>query len=75
MTWMARNFGRRNLGEVKIGASLGEGCSPVLHKDKLVILRDNRGQSTIQVLNAKNGETIWMKNRKHPERLGNACSR
>ena len=53
----------RNLGEVKIGASLGEGCSPVLHKDKLVILRDNRGQSTIQVLNAKNGETIWMKNR------------
>jgi len=53
----------RNLGEVKIGASLGEGCSPVLYKDKLVILRDNRGQSTIQVLNAKNGETIWMKNR------------
>jgi outer membrane protein assembly factor BamB len=53
----------RNLGEVKIGASLGEGCSPVLYKDKLVILRDNRGQSTIQVLNAKNGETIWVKNR------------
>jgi arylsulfatase A len=53
----------RNLGEVKIGASLGEGCSPVLYKDKLVILRDNRGQSTIQVLNAKNGETIWKKNR------------
>jgi len=41
----------------------GEGCSPVLYKDKLVILRDNRGQSTIQVLNAKNGETTWKKNR------------
>ena len=53
----------RNLGEVKIGASLGEGCSPVLYKEKLVILRDNREQSTIQVLNAKNGETIWIKNR------------
>ena len=53
----------RNLGKVKIGASLGEGCSPVLHKDKLVVVRDNRGQSTIHVLNAKNGETIWMKNR------------
>ena len=53
----------RNLGDVKIGASLGEGCSPVLYNDKLVILRDNRGQSTIQVLNAKNGETIWKKNR------------
>ena len=34
-----------------------------MYKDKLVILRDNRGQSTIQVLNAKNGETIWKKNR------------
>ena len=53
----------RNLGKVKIGASLGEGCSPVLHKGKLVLVRDNRGQSTIHVLNAKNGETIWMKNR------------
>jgi len=31
----------------------GEGCSPVLYKDKLVILRDNRGQSTIQVLMQK----------------------
>ena len=54
---------QRNLGKVKIGASLGEGCSPVLHKGKLVVLRDNRGQSTIHVLSAKNGETIWMKNR------------
>ena len=27
------------------------------------MVRDNRGQSTIHVLNAKNGETIWMKNR------------
>ena len=34
-----------------------------MYKDKLVILRDNRGHSTIQVLNAKNGETIWKKNR------------
>ena len=34
-----------------------------MYKDKLVILRDNRGQSTIQVLNAKSGETIWKENR------------
>mgnify|MGYP001430080225 CR=1 FL=1 len=53
----------RNLGKAKIGASLGEGCSPVLHKGKLVMLRDHQGQSSIQVLDAKNGKTLWKKNR------------
>jgi outer membrane protein assembly factor BamB len=53
----------RNLGKVKIGASLGEGCSPVVHKDKLVVVRDNQGQSSILVLDAKNGKTLWRKNR------------
>ncbi len=53
----------RDLGKVKIGASLGEGCSPVLHKDKLVVVRDSQGQSSIQVLNAINGKTLWKKNR------------
>ena len=53
----------RNLGKAKIGASLGEGCSPVVHKGKLVVLRDHQGQSSIQVLDAKNGKTLWKKNR------------
>ena len=53
----------RDLGKVKIGASLGEGCSPVLHKDKLVVVRDSQGQSSIQVLNAISGKTLWKKNR------------
>ena len=34
----------RNLGKAKVGASLGEGCSPVVHKGKLVVLRDHQGQ-------------------------------
>ena len=53
----------RNLGKAKIGASLGEGCSPVVHKGKLVVLRDHQGQSSIQVLDVKNGKTLWKKNR------------
>lgn len=53
----------RNLGKVKIGASLGEGASPVLHKGKLVIVRDNLGQSSILVLDAKSGKTLWQKKR------------
>ena len=53
----------RNLGEAKVGSSLGEGCSPVLHDGKLVIVRDHAGQSTIEVLDAKTGATIWRHDR------------
>ena len=53
----------RKLGQVKMGAYLGEGCSPVIHDGKLVIVRDHQRQSTIEVLNAKNGEPVWKKNR------------
>mgnify|MGYP003724085863 FL=1 len=49
----------RNLGKIKMGASLGEGCPPVIHEGKLVIVRDNSRQSSIEVLNAKNGKSLW----------------
>lgn len=35
----------------------------MIHKDKLVIVRDHSRQSTIYVFNAKTGETIWEKQR------------
>ena len=54
---------QRDLGKAHIGASLGEGCSPVLHGNKLVIVRDQSRQSTITVLNAKTGKTLWEKDR------------
>jgi len=53
----------KKLGEVKVGSSLGEGCSPVLHEGKLVIVRDHAGQSTIEALDAKTGETLWKRKR------------
>ena len=53
----------RNLGRAKVGASLGEGSSPVVHDGKIVLVRDHAGQSTIEVLNATNGKTIWKKDR------------
>ncbi|MDG2221725.1 MAG: sulfatase-like hydrolase/transferase [Rubripirellula sp.] len=56
----------RQLGKAYIGASLGEGCSPVVHKERLVILRDQSRQSTIEVLDAKTGGTLWKKNRDEP---------
>ncbi|MDA7527409.1 PQQ-binding-like beta-propeller repeat protein [bacterium] len=53
----------RDLGQVKVGSSLGEGCSPVLYGDKLVIVRDHSGKSSIEALNKETGETVWRKER------------
>mgnify|MGYP003709206259 FL=1 len=49
----------RKLGKVQMGAYLGEGCSPVVHDGKIVIVRDHSRQSSIEVLNAKNGKSLW----------------
>ncbi len=54
---------KRNLGKANMGASLGEGTSPVLHDGKLVIVRDHQGQSSIEVLDAMTGKTVWRKER------------
>ena len=54
---------KRNLGEVKMGAALGEGCSPVVHNGRVIIVRDHQGQSTIEVLDSSTGKTYWKKHR------------
>ncbi len=56
----------RDLGKVFMGASLGEGCSPVVHDDRLVIVRDHARQSYVEVLDAKTGETRWRTDRDEP---------
>ncbi|NCF85561.1 MAG: sulfatase-like hydrolase/transferase [Verrucomicrobiaceae bacterium] len=53
----------RDLGRAKVGASLGEGSSPVVHDGKIIIVRDHAGQSTIEVMDASDGRTIWKKDR------------
>ena len=53
----------RDLGPAKVGASLGEGSSPVVHGGKLVLVRDHAGQSTIECFDARTGKTLWKKNR------------
>ncbi|MEM7395630.1 MAG: PQQ-binding-like beta-propeller repeat protein, partial [Verrucomicrobiota bacterium] len=53
----------RNLGKARVGASLGEGSSPVVHEGKIVLVRDHAGQSTMTVINAENGELLWTRNR------------
>lgn len=57
---------QRDLGKVDMRRSFGEGCSPVVHGGRLVINRDNEGQSYIVVLDAESGETIWQAERDEP---------
>ncbi len=59
---------KRDLGIAKMGAALGEGCSPVFHNGKLIVVRDHQGQSTIEALSASSGNTLWKK----PRDEGNA---
>ncbi|MBP90525.1 MAG: hypothetical protein CMJ64_28090 [Planctomycetaceae bacterium] len=61
-----RKLWERDLGKAYVGASLGEGCSPVVHQGKLVIVRDHARQSSIDVLDARTGKTLWKKDRDEP---------
>ena len=56
----------RDLGKAQMGASLGEGCSPVVHDGRVVIVRDHARQSSIEVLDARTGKTRWKKDRDEP---------
>jgi len=49
----------RDFGRMEKVMSFGEGSSPYLYKDNLVILRDHQGQSTIHVLDKISGDIRW----------------
>ena len=56
----------RQLGEVPVGAALGEGSSPAVADDVLVLVRDHAGESTVHALDAATGETLWERPRDEP---------
>jgi len=49
----------RDFGPMQKVMSFGEGSSPVLYEDKLILLRDHQGQSALYVLDKKTGDIIW----------------
>ena len=50
----------RDLGKMEKVMSFGEGSSPFLYENKLIILRDHEGQSFLHVLNKKTGKDIMV---------------
>ncbi|QDT52330.1 outer membrane biogenesis protein BamB [Caulifigura coniformis] len=51
------------LPNVETRLSFGEGSSPVVHGDTVILVRDNETASTILALDAATGETRWQKPR------------
>lgn len=56
----------RDFGKMTTRNSFGEGSSPALYKDKLVVIWDHEGDSFIEVMNSADGETVWRKDRGNP---------
>lgn len=56
----------RDLGQMETRAGFGEGSSPALHGNVLVIPWDHEGESSIIALNAKSGATLWESERDEP---------
>jgi len=48
----------RDLGRMEKANNFGEGSSPLLYKDKLIILRDHEGPSCLHIINKETGEDI-----------------
>jgi outer membrane protein assembly factor BamB len=53
----------KDLGKMQVAMSFGEGSSPALHKDTLVVNWDNEGGSYIIALDKKTGKELWKKDR------------
>jgi len=56
----------RDLGEMQTRNHFGEGASPVLHGDTLVVNWDHEGDSFIVALDKKSGEERWRMARNEP---------
>src|SRR5262249_30310781 len=54
---------QRDLGAMKVKMGFGEGASPALHGDTLVVPWDHEDGSLLFALDAKTGDILWKKER------------
>ena len=57
---------RDDLGKMQTRAGFGEGSSPVIHGDKIVVPWDHEGASALFALDKSTGKTIWKTERDEP---------
>lgn len=56
----------RDLGTAETRLSFGEASSPVVHEGKVILNRDQEGQSYVVVMDAATGDTLWREDRDEP---------
>jgi outer membrane protein assembly factor BamB len=61
-----RKLWERKLPKVETRLSFGEGSSPVVHEDTVVLVRDNETASSILAFDAATGEVKWEQKRTEP---------
>ncbi len=54
---------QKDLGDMKIRLQFGEGSSPVLYEDKIIVNWDHQGDSFILVLDKMTGGELWRRER------------
>ena len=54
----------KDLGDKRMRNTFGEGSTPALHGNRLVVVWDHQGQSFIVALDKRTGEELWRKKRK-----------
>lgn len=59
LDWDGKLRWKKDLGNMSVKHGHGEGASPVLHGDTLVVNRDHQGQSFLVALNKRTGAQIW----------------
>jgi outer membrane protein assembly factor BamB len=56
-----------DFGQMRIRGGFGEGATPVLHGDKLVVVWDHQGDSFIAALDKSSGTELWRQARNEPD--------
>jgi outer membrane protein assembly factor BamB len=54
---------KKNIGRMKKRMSFGDGASPALHKNRIVVVQDHEGPSFITVLDLASGDEVWRADR------------
>lgn len=62
-TFEGKLIWEKDFGDMDTGGDMGEGASPVLYKDKLIVNWDHNGEDFITALEASTGKEIWRKKR------------
>ena len=57
---------KRDLGDLRIRNAFGEGGSPALRGETLIVPWDHEDQSSVVALNTKDGSTLWKVERDEP---------